>query len=188
MNRHVSSQALLLPELLPADAAGVHQLPAVLLHVSLQRRHVTEGPAALFTLEWFLCGVDTCVRRQVSLLAELLATDVAAVRFLSRVQSDMQLLCQDGLEDLPTEGAGFTPLLVRLQVSAQVISRVRTLATEAAAVVWVFGADLQDMFEQKAFPLQSSSTDQTVEALSRSRSFPFVPDAKQRPASLLLPW
>lgn len=35
MSRHVSSQAVLLPELLTADAAGVHHLVAVLPHVSL---------------------------------------------------------------------------------------------------------------------------------------------------------
>ena len=59
--------------------------------------------------------------------------------------------------------------------------------TEATAVIWVFATDLQDVFEQEAFPLESSSTNLTAETLSRSGSFPFVSDAEQLLASSLFP-
>lgn len=120
---HVPLQTSPLTELLAADAAGVHLLAAVLLHVSLQRRQVTKGAAALFAFEGLLHGVDANVRLQVALLAELLAADVAAVRLLSGVQPQVQLLRQNGLEGFPAEGAGFTAVLVRLQVSRQITRR-----------------------------------------------------------------
>lgn len=82
---------------------------------------MTEGPAALVAFEGFLCDVDAHVRPEVSLLAELFAADVAAVRFLSGVQPDVQLLRQDRLKGLPAEGAGFAPLLVSLKVALQVV-------------------------------------------------------------------
>lgn len=187
MSRHVSPQAARLGELLSADAAGMQLLAAVLPHVPLQRGHVTEGPAALFALERFLCGVDANVRRQVSLLAELFAADVAAVRFLSSVQTHMQLLRQDGLEGFSAKRAGFTLLLVRLQVSRQVICRVQMFAADTAAAVRVVGADLQDVFEQEALPLQRAPAHLTDETLSRSRALPFVPASERRPPSLVFP-
>lgn len=78
---------------------------------------MTEGAAALFTFKGLLRGVDANVGVQVPPLAELLTTDVAAVRFLSCVEAYMQLLRQDGLEGFPAERAGFTRLPVCFQVS-----------------------------------------------------------------------
>lgn len=62
------------------------------------------------------------------------------------------------------------------------------LATEATVTVWVVGADLQDVFEQEAFPLQRAATHLTDKTLGRSRTLPLVSDNKWRPSSLLLPW
>jgi len=61
--------------------------------------------------------MDVQVRSEVALLAELFAAGIAAVRLLSSVQADMQLLRQDGVEGFSAERACFAVLLVSLQVS-----------------------------------------------------------------------
>lgn len=117
MGQEVLLQVLPLPE---PPAANVLFITVVLLHVLLQRRHVTEATAALFTYERPVGGVDEDMGFQVALSAKLLSAYIADVRFLSGVQSHMQLLRQNGLEGFPTEGAGLTRFLVSLQVSQQV--------------------------------------------------------------------
>lgn len=187
MCHHMSAQAVAFTKLLTTDTAGVHHLPTVLLHVALQRGHVTEGAAALFTFEGLLDGVDTQVRRQVSLLAELLAADMAAVRLLTGVQPDVQLLRQDGVERLPTEGTRLAGFLMTPQVQLQGVGRVQPLAAVATTAVGVTGTDVQDVFEQEAFPLERAATHMAAEALRRARALPLVPGAERWPASLLLP-
>lgn len=101
-------------------------------------------------------------------MAELLATDLAAVRFFSGVQSHVELPRQNGLKGFPAEGTGFTLQLVCLQVSNQVGSGVQPHAAETAAAVGVLSADLQDVFEQEPFPLQRAAAHVTAKTLSWS--------------------
>lgn len=89
MGQQVLLQVPPLPEPLAADMLFI---AVVLLHVLLQRRHVTEAVAALFTYEGPIGGVDADMGFQVALPAKLLSAYVAAVRFLPSVQSHMQLL------------------------------------------------------------------------------------------------
>lgn len=124
VSRHVLPQGGQVTELLAADGAGVHRVLAVLLHVALQRRQVTEGAGTLLTLEGFLRVVHVQVRRQVALLGELFATHRAAVGLFSSVQANVQLLRQDGVEGLPAEGAGLAAFPMNIQVSRQAVGRV----------------------------------------------------------------
>lgn len=59
-------------------------------------------------------------------------------------------------------------------------------ATEATAEVWVLGADLQDVFQQEAFPPQRAPTHLTQKTLSESP--PFVDDGERRPSPSLFSW
>lgn len=153
---HVSFQIKLPPKFLSTVAAPVGALAAVDLHVSVQRGGVAEGSSALFTFERFVRGVDVHVRAHVALLAELLATDVTVVRFLTGVQSDVQLLGLHGLEGFPAVRTLPAAVSVCLEVSVQLVSRAESLAAETAAVVWVVVADLQGVFEQESFAPQRS--------------------------------
>lgn len=94
MGQQVLLQVPMLPELPAADMLfiTVVLLHVVLLHVLLQRGHVTEATAALFTYERPVGGVDADMGFQVALPAKFLSAYIAAVRFLSGVQSHVQLL------------------------------------------------------------------------------------------------
>lgn len=185
MRGHVAPEAPLVAELLAAEGAGVHVLPAAMLgRVAFQRRQVTEAAAALQAPEGVDGGVHAAVGLQVTHQAELLPADGAAEGFLSGVKPQVQLLRQDGREAPPTHGAGLAALLVRLQVSAQSVCRVQPLATEAAESVLVGGTNLQDVFEQEAFAVQSTTTHLTQEALRRAAA---PPPGFEPPPPLLSP-
>lgn len=153
-------------ELLAAEGAGVHVLPATMLrHVPLQRGQMTEAASTVRALEDAVRHVHATVRLEVSHQAELFSAHGATERFLSRVQAYVQLLSQDGLKGFTTEGARLTALLVRLQVRCQLVCRVQTLTTEATECVWVGGTNLQHMLEQESFAVQRATTYTTQEAL-----------------------
>lgn len=136
MRCHVAPEAPLVAELLATESAGVRDLSATMLrHVPLQRGQMPEAASTLCALEEVVRHVHATVRLEVSHQAELLSADGATERFLSSVQAHVQLLSQDGLKGFTAEGACLTALLVRLQVSSQLVRRVQTLPTEATESV-----------------------------------------------------
>lgn len=101
------------------------------------------------------------------------------------MQAYVQLLSQDGLKDFTTEGARLTALLVRLQVSCQLVCRVQTLTTEAAESVWVGGTNLQHMLQQESFAVQRATTYMTQKGLRGAPALRLL--FEWRPAPLLSP-
>lgn len=97
----------------------------------------------------------------------------------------MQLLSQDGLEGFTADRARLTALLVRLQMSPQLIRRAQTLATEATEPVLVGGTNLQDMFQQVSFAVQRATAHPAQEALQRTPAL--LPSVERRPAPLPSP-
>lgn len=169
MRRHVAAQAPLVAELLAAESAGVHPpSPMMLCHVPLQRGQVTEAAATRCALEGLVRRVHAPVGLEVTHQAEFLSTDGAAEGFLPSVQTCVQLLRQDGLEAFAAGGARPAALLVRLQVSRQLIRRVHPLATDAAEPVSVGGTNLQDVFEQVSFAVQRATAHLTQEGVRRT--------------------
>lgn len=166
MRGHVAPEAPAVAELLAAERAGVHVLPATMLrHVPLQRGQVTEAASAVCALEDAVRHVHATVRLEVSHQAELFSAHGATEWFLASVQAHVQLLSQDGLKGFTTEGARLTALLVRPQVRCQLVCRVQTLPTEATEPVWVGGTHLQHMLEQESFAVERATTYTTQEAL-----------------------
>lgn len=186
MRCHVAPEAPPVAELLATQSAGVHVLSAAMLrHVPLQGGQMTEAASTVCALEDAVRRVHAAMRLEVSHQAELFSAHGATEWFLSSVQADVQLLSQDGLKGFTTEGARLTALLVRLQVSCQLVCRVQTLATEATESVWVGGTNLQHMLEQESFAVQRAATYMTQEALRGAPALRLF--FERRPSPLLSP-
>lgn len=95
----------------------------------------SEGPPAEMAAMWSVPAVDLQVSVQTLLPAEVSTTETTAVRFLSSVDSLMDLHPLDGAALLPADIAGAALFLVGTQVVSQCFCGVEVVPAGSAAAL-----------------------------------------------------